>query len=148
MLNDKAFSRRQGRGQIKCAVDGGSAVRQKGEKTGWNGTRLAALSMSRTGTGLVPALLMPTFQAPLCAAFTLPEMLPVPVRLTGSGVFVTMTGAEPAAPTGLLGTSDSATVKMPNPTAINISLLNRFMLVLLKRTTLLPRLSFACAPHC
>jgi hypothetical protein len=115
MLNDKAFSRRQERGQIKRVGVLVPPSCKRTKRNNWNGRRLAALSMSRTGTGLVPALLMPTFQAPLCDALTLPAMLPVPWSVTGSGVFVTVTGAEPAAPAGLLGTSDSATVRMPDP---------------------------------
>src|SRR6266568_6769205 len=49
-----------------------------------------------------------------------------------------MTGAEPAAPTGLLGTTDSASVTIPKLKAINISLLNCFILVLLPAADLEP----------
>src|SRR5260370_11825055 len=97
----------------------------------WKGWR-AALSSSRAKTGdeaefatLTAPPVMPTFHRPFCVAPTAP--------CTGSGVFVTVTGAEPAAPTGLLGTSDSASVKIANPTAINISLLNCFTFVLLTK---------------
>src|SRR5260370_36938187 len=88
--------------------------------------------------------LMPTFHGPFCVAptvhctgtaalatLTLGVFPTLTVPCTGNGVFVTITGAEPAAPTGLLGTSDSASVKIPKPKAINISLLNYFTLVLL-----------------
>src|SRR6266571_7138158 len=93
--------------------------------------------MLSTFTDGVP--LIPTLQGPLCVAFTLPvtptlhgPLWAAPtVPCTGSGVFVTMTGAEPAAPTGLLGTTDSASVTIPKLKAINISLLNCFILVLL-----------------
>src|SRR6266581_7393567 len=93
--------------------------------------------MLSTFTDGVP--LIPTLQGPLCVAFTLPvtptlhgPLWAAPtVPCTGSGVFVTITGAEPAAPTGLLGTSDSASVTIPKLKVINISLLYCFMSVLL-----------------
>src|SRR6266700_1214467 len=95
--------------------------------TGWVPLNCTA---GRPATVTLGVPLIPTFHAPLCAAPTVP--------CTGSGVLVTVTGAEPAAPAGLLGTSDSATVKMPDPTAINISLLNCFMSVLLTDKTYFP----------
>src|SRR5216683_4070721 len=95
----------------------------------WKGWR-AALSTSRAKTGdeaefatLTAPPVMPTFHRPFCVAPTAP--------CTGSGVSVTVTGAEPAAPTGLLGSSDSATAEIPKLKAINTSLLNCFMSVLL-----------------
>src|SRR5260370_834142 len=97
----------------------------------WKGWR-APLSILRVKRGddsefatFTAPPVMPTLHKPLCVAPTVP--------CTGRGVFVTVTGAEPAAPTGLLGTSDSASVKIPNPTAINISLLNCFTFVLLTK---------------
>ena len=51
---------------------------------------------------------------------------------------MTVTGAEPAAPTGLLGTSDSASVTISKLKTINISLLNCFISVLLTDKTYFP----------
>src|SRR6266436_1666831 len=69
---------------------------------------------------------------------TLPEICSVPWSVTGSGVFITVTGAEPVALAGLLGNSESASVTIPKLKAINISLLNCFMLVLLTDETYQP----------
>ena len=49
--------------------------------------------------------LMPTFQGPLCVVLTVP--------CTGSGVFVTITGAEPAAPAGCVLKRPNARAAIP-----------------------------------
>src|SRR5262245_7411074 len=66
----------------------------------------AFCAVSAIGSGVfvtftlgVPVI--PTFHVPLCVAATVPEILPVPCRVTGKGVLTTVTGADPALSTGL-----------------------------------------------
>src|SRR5260370_6327682 len=108
----------------------GKNVRERGiHRFFWKGWR-APLSILRVKTGddsefatFTAPPVMPTLHNPLCVAPTVP--------CTGRGVVVTVTGAEPASRSGLLGTIGTASVTMPTPPAIYLVLLNCFTFTLL-----------------
>src|SRR5262245_54293802 len=62
--------------------------------------------------------LIPTFHVPLCVAATVPEIVPVPCRVTGKGVLTTLTVSSAALPAGLTRANDRDTAISRMPLAI------------------------------